>query len=370
VDKIRVGVIFGGRSGEHEVSLRSAEAVINAMDKSKYEIVPIGITKQGRWLMSKDATALFPQAVLDASEPSEVTIIGDPTRRGLMHLENSTSGGILSEPLDVVFPVLHGTYGEDGTIQGLLDMAGVPYVGNGVLASAAGMDKIVMKRLFIAAGLQVAEYEYFLRSAWQADSSRILDGIEARLGFPVFTKPANLGSSVGISKSGNRAELVEAIDDAARYDRRVIVERAISGREIEISVLGNDNPIASLPGEVIPGHEFYDYEDKYIDNLSKTIIPAELPDATIELIQKNAIIAFQAIDGAGLARVDFFVENETGRVIINEINTMPGFTSISMYAKMWQASGVGYAELIDRLIALAIERHQDKLGNLTSYAPR
>jgi D-alanine-D-alanine ligase len=367
--KIRVGVIFGGRSGEHEVSLMSAESVIDAMDKSKYEIVPIGITKRGRWLVSKDATALLPKAVLDSPEPAEVTIVGDPTRQGLMHLD-SALGRDLTEPLDVVFPVLHGTYGEDGTIQGLLDMAGVPYVGNGVLASAAGMDKIVMKRLFVAAGLDVAEYEYFLRSAWEQDGDRILDEVSRRLGFPVFCKPANLGSSVGISKASDTSALIDSINDAARYDRRIIVERAIRGREIEISVLGNDNPIASLPGEIIPGHEFYDYEDKYIDTRSKSLIPATLPADTIETIQKNAIIAFQSIDGAGLARVDFFVEHDTGRVIINEINTMPGFTSISMYSKMWAASGIGYAELIDRLIALAIERGQDKSRNLTSYAPK
>ena len=367
--KIRVGVIFGGRSGEHEVSLMSAESVINAMDKSKYDIVPIGISKQGRWLMSKDSTALLPKAVIDSAEPTEVTIVGDPTRGGLMRLDDP-AGAFSSEPLDVVFPVLHGTYGEDGTIQGLLEMAGIPYVGNGVLASAAGMDKIVMKRLFIAAGLDVAEYQYFLRSAWEQDRDAVLEGLVTSLGFPVFCKPANLGSSVGISKAKDRSELIDAIDDAARYDRRIIVERAIRGREIEVGVLGNDNPIASLPGEVIPGREFYDYEDKYIAGLSKTIIPAELPLEIVETIQKNAIIAFQAVDGAGLARVDSFVEDGTQRVLINEINTMPGFTSISMYSKMWAASGISYAELIDRLIALAIERHQDKSRNLTSYAPK
>ena len=365
--KIRVGVIFGGRSGEHEVSLRSAESVINAMDESKYEIVPIGITHEGSWLISESAKALLPQTIMESNHREPVAIIGDPTRQGLTRLG---AGGLAREPLDVVFPVLHGTYGEDGTIQGLLEMAGVPYVGCGVLASACGMDKIVMKQLFERAGLRNASYEWFLRSSWEADPKPIMKRIKRSLGYPVFIKPANLGSSVGISKAENRDELRDAIDDAARYDRRIIVESAIKGREIEVSVLGNDQPIASLPGEIIAGHEFYDYEDKYIDNSSQTVIPAELPKKTIKRIQRDAIIAFQAIDGAGLARVDFFIERKSGRVIINEINSMPGFTSISMFAKMWEASGISYGELIDRLIALAFERHSDKARNLTSYEPR
>lgn len=363
--KIRVGVIFGGRSGEHEVSLRSAESIIRAMDRSKYVVVPIGITQAGRWLVSSDAKAMLPQTVMASSHQEQVAIIGDPTRQGLMRLDAGHS-----EPLDVVFPVLHGTYGEDGTIQGLLDMAGVPYVGCGVLASATGMDKVVMKQLFVQAGLTVTAYEWFLRSAWEANPAAIIKRISRTLGFPVFVKPANLGSSVGISKANNKAELRDAINDAARYDRRLIVERAVIGREIEVSILGNDQPTASLPGEIITGHEFYDYEDKYIDTASRTDVPARLPKKIIERIQRDAVSAFQAIDGAGLARVDFFVERDTHRVIINEINTMPGFTSISMYAKMWQASGISYSELIDRLIELAIERHRDRARNLTSYQPR
>lgn len=365
--KLRVGVIFGGRSGEHEVSLRSAESIINAMDKSKYEVVPIGITKQGAWLVSGNATALLPQAVMASNNHQQVAIIGDPTRQGLTRLD-SGSRGPKSDPLDVIFPVLHGTYGEDGTIQGLLDMAGVPYVGGGVLASATGMDKVVMKHLFQQAGLNIAAYEWFLRSAWEADPQPIINRIARSLRFPVFVKPANLGSSVGVSKAGDKVELGEAINDAARYDRRIIVERAVVGREIEVSVLGNEHPIASLPGEIIVGHDFYDYEDKYIDNASRTEVPARLPKKVAERIQRDAITAFRAIDGSGLARVDFFLER--GRVIINEINTMPGFTSISMYPKMWAASGIGYSELIDRLIELAIERHRDKSRNLTSYEPR
>lgn len=362
-------MIFGGRSGEHEVSLRSAESIINAIDKSKYEVVPIGIGKDGRWLVSGDARAMIPQSIMESNHHQQVAIIGDPTRSGLVQLDGEDRGAS-GLSLDVIFPVLHGTYGEDGTIQGLLEMAGVPYVGCGVLASATGMDKVVMKRLFEQAGLAVGPYEYFLRSAWEENPDRVLNKLARSLGFPLFVKPANLGSSVGISKAKNERELREAINDAARYDRRVIVEKAIDGREIEVSVMGNDSPVASLPGEIILGHEFYDYEDKYIDSVSKTDIPAKLPRRTIEKIQRDAITAFQAIDGSGLARVDFFVERGTDRVIINEINTMPGFTSISMFPKMWEASGVSYAELIDRLIELAVERHRDKARNLTSYQPR
>jgi D-alanine-D-alanine ligase len=347
------------------VSLRSAESIIRAMDRSKYVVVPIGITQAGRWLVSGDAKAMLPQTVMASNDQEQVAIIGDPTRQGLMRLDAGHS-----ERLDVIFPVLHGTYGEDGTIQGLLDMAGVPYVGCGVLASATGMDKVVMKQLFVQAGLTVTDYEWFLRSAWEANPEAIIKRISRRLGFPVFVKPANLGSSVGISKANNKAELRDAINDAARYDRRLIVERAVIGREIEVSILGNDQPTASLPGEIITGHEFYDYEDKYVDTTSRTDVPAKLPKKIIERIQRDAVLAFQAIDGAGLARVDFFVERDTHRVIINEINTMPGFTSISMYAKMWQASGISYSELIDRLIELAIERHRDCARNLTSYQPR
>ncbi|HVG17409.1 MAG TPA: D-alanine--D-alanine ligase family protein [Blastocatellia bacterium] len=364
-NKLRVGVIFGGRSGEHEVSLRSAESIINAIDKSKYEVVPIGISREGRWVISGNAAAMLPQAVMTSNHHEQVAIIGDPTRQGLTLLDAG-----VREPLDVVVPVLHGTYGEDGTIQGLLEMAGVPYVGCGVLASATGMDKIVMKQLFQQAGLNVTEYEWLLRSWWEENPAAVTERISAALGFPVFVKPANLGSSVGISKADDEEELRESVNDAARYDRRIIVERAVNGREIEVSILGNDSPVASLPGEIITGHEFYDYEDKYVDSASRTEVPADLPHAVIEQIQRYAIQAFQAIDGSGLARVDFFIERDMGRIIINEINTMPGFTSISMYAKMWEASGISYTELIDRLIALALERHRDKSRNLTSYQPR
>ncbi len=367
--KLRIGVIFGGRSGEHEVSLRSAESIISSMDKSKYEVVPIGITKEGRWLTSGNATAMLPEALMTSNTYQQVAIIGDPTRQGLTRLGEG-SRALSSEPLDAVFPVLHGTYGEDGTIQGLLEMAGVPYVGCGVLASATGMDKVAMKHLFQQAGLTIIDYQWFLRASWEDNPQAIVNRIARALGFPVFVKPANLGSSVGVSKATNKRELRDAINDASRYDRKIVVERAVDGREIEVSVLGNDDPTASLPGEVITGHEFYDYEDKYIDNASRTEVPAKLPKKIIEQIQRDAVSAFRAIDGAGLARVDFFVERGTNRVIINEINTMPGFTSISMYPKLWQESGISFSELIDRLIQLALERHRDKARNLTSYVKR
>jgi D-alanine-D-alanine ligase len=368
--KLRVGVIFGGRSGEHEISLRSAESIINAIDKNKYEVVPIGITKEGRWLISERATALLPQAVMNSESPEAVAIIGDPTRRGLTRLNGDNTNALLTEPLDVIFPVLHGTYGEDGTIQGLLEMAGVAYVGSGVLGSAAGMDKIVMKQLFERAGLAVAKYEWFLRSAWEEDPGAVIKKLVRLLSFPLFVKPANLGSSVGISKAKNKEELRGAINDAVRYDRKVIVERGIEGREVEVSVLGNDDPVASLPGEIISGHEFYDYEDKYIDDTARTVIPAKLSKKTVERVQRDAVTAFRAVDAAGLSRVDFFIEQGSGKVITNEINTMPGFTSISMFPKLWEASGISYNALIDRLIDLAIERHRDRSRNLTSYQAR
>ncbi len=362
--KLRVGVIFGGRSGEHEVSLRSAESVINALDHSRYEVVPIGITSQGKWLASSEATNLLPSSVMETADQS-VAIFGDPTERGLTRFEKQGSGR--REQLDVIIPVLHGTYGEDGTIQGLLEMADVPYVGCGVLASAAGMDKVIMKRLFHEAGLPIVDYLWFLRTQWEADPQQIEDRIITEIGFPCFAKPANLGSSVGISKADDAKELKEAIALAAKFDRKVIIEKGVDAREIEVSVLGNDEPIASVPGEIAPTAEFYDYKAKYLDpNGARLMIPALLPAETAAEIQQLAIRVFQAIDGSGLGRVDFFLEKTTGKVLVNEINTMPGFTSISMYPKLWEASGVSYRELIDRLIELALERHREKSRNVTS----
>jgi len=365
--KLRVGVIFGGRSGEHEVSLRSAESVINALDRSKYEVVPIAITKQGKWLASSEATNLLPSAVIETAD-QHVALFGDPTERGLARFTREGKPGSRDQ-LDVVIPVLHGTYGEDGTIQGLFEMADIPYVGCGVLASAAGMDKVVMKRLFHEAGLPIVNYIHFFRTHWEAEPQKVEARVIEEFGFPCFVKPANLGSSVGVSKATDASSLSAAIALAARYDRKIIVECGVDAREIEASVLGNDEPIASLPGEVVPATaEFYDYKAKYIDaNGAQLIIPAPLPSETIAEIQQLAIRAFQAVDGSGLARVDFFLERRSGKIILNEINTMPGFTSISMYPKLWEVSGISYGQLIDRLIELALERHKEKSRNVTSY---
>lgn len=364
--KLRVGVIFGGRSGEHEVSLRSAESIINALDRDKYEVVPIAITPQGKWLASSEATNLLPSAVIENAD-QHVAIFGDPTEKGLARLDAGKAEQ--RNKLDLIFPVLHGTYGEDGTIQGLLEMADVPYVGCGVLGSAAGMDKVVMKRLFREAGLPIVEFTHFLRTQWEADPLLIEARVAEAIGFPCFVKPANLGSSVGISKATDAKSLGEAIQLAAKYDRKIVVERGVDAREIEVSVLGNDQPAASLPGEIIPqSADFYDYKAKYVDaNGARLMIPAELSAEQTAEIQRLAVEAFQAIDGAGLGRVDFFLERDTGKLLVNEINTMPGFTSISMYPKLWEAGGVGYGELIDRLIELAIERHREKSRNVTSY---
>lgn len=367
-NKLRVGVIFGGRSGEHEVSLRSAESIINALDPEKYEVVPIAITKEGRWLASSEATNLLPRAVMERADQS-VALFGDPTKSGLTRFTQSGQEEGRRERLDVIFPVLHGTYGEDGTIQGLLEMAAIPYVGCGVLASAAGMDKVIMKRLFREAGLPIVEYTHFLRSQWEARPQEIESRVIEEIGFPCFVKPANLGSSVGISKADDGRELKAAIELAARYDRKIIVERGLDAREIEVSILGNDEPQASLPGEIVPASaEFYDYKAKYIDPQgARLLIPAPLADEQIAEVQQLGVRAFQAVDGAGLARVDFFLEKASGRLLVNEINTMPGFTSISMYPKLWEASGVGYGQLLDRLIELALERHYEKSRNVTSY---
>jgi D-alanine-D-alanine ligase len=365
--KLKVGLIFGGRSGEHEVSLRSAESIIKALDRNKYEVVPIAITKQGKWLASSEAANLPPSAVIENAD-QRVAIFGDPTERGIVRFNKENASGDRDQ-IDVIFPVLHGTYGEDGTIQGLLEMADIPYVGCGVLASSAGMDKVVMKRLFREAGLPIVDFTSFLRTQWEADPQKIEGRVIEEIGFPCFVKPANLGSSVGISKAVDANSLNKAIAMAAKFDRKIVVERGVDAREIEVSVLGNDEPMASLPGEIVPQTaEFYDYKAKYIDdNGARLIIPAELdPEMTAE-IQRLAIRAFQAIDGSGLARVDFFLERGTDRLIVNEINTLPGFTSISMYPKLWEVSGIGYSQLIDRLIELAFERHREKSRNVTSF---
>lgn len=364
--KTRVYLIFGGRSGEHEVSLMSAKNVMQALDKAKYEVVPIGITKEGQWLLSGDPLKALAEGVAQAGG-FPVGLLGDPTQKELVPVGNQSLPLSPSDRPAVFFPVLHGTYGEDGTIQGLLEMANVPYVGCGVLASSAGMDKGVAKALFEQAGLLVAPYKVYLRRQWESGPEALLDEIEATFGrYPLFVKPANLGSSVGISKVKSRQDLQRAMAEAARFDRRIIVEVGVDAREIEVSVLGNDEPIASLPGEVLPGNEFYDYHDKYFDDRSQTQVPADLSPELVAEFQRQALIAFKALDGSGMARCDFFLEKGTNRIIINEVNTIPGFTRISMYPKMWEATGIGYSELCDRLITLALERHADRNRNATS----
>jgi len=358
--KIRVGVIFGGRSGEHEVSLLSAQSVMEAIDKDKFEAVPIGITKDGRWIASGDPLEALRSGRLQESR--SVALLGDPSRQGLMQLEEEGARLAVTSvtSLDVIFPVLHGPYGEDGTIQGLLELADVPYVGAGVLGSALGMDKIAMKDVFRARGLPVVKYLPFKRRSWERDPDAIVARIEAELGYPCFTKPANLGSSVGITKAHNREELVSGMDEAVRYDRRMLVEEGINAREIEVSVLGNDDPITSMPGEVVPCNEFYDYAAKYIDDASELIIPAPISPELTERVRNLAVEAYLAIDCAGMARADFLLDRDTGALYISELNTIPGFTSISMYPKLWEATGLPYPELIERLIELALERHADK----------
>jgi D-alanine-D-alanine ligase len=356
MSKLRVGLLFGGRSGEHEVSLRSARSVIEAFDRDRYDVTPIAIDKQGRWLLRDDARLLLSTAP-EAAQPALVKPgAADLTPRG-----ESLRG------LDVVFPLLHGPLGEDGTVQGLLELAGLPYVGCGVLASSVAMDKAISKMLFAAHGLPQAPYLVLPRRSWETDPDRALDFVESQLAYPVFVKPANMGSSVGVGKARDRAQLAAALGEAARYDRKLLVEAAIDAREIEVSVLGNDEPIASIPGEIVPAGEFYDYAAKYVNPDSKLLIPAPLTARQQAEAQQLAVQAFRIIDSAGLARVDFLLERSSGQLYINEINTMPGFTSISMYPKLWEASGLSFSQLVDRLIELALERHGDRSRSETSY---
>ena len=370
--RIRVGVLFGGRSGEHEISLLSAASVLKALDPQKYEVIPIGITREGRWRIGSSPHQLAPEPerllakVLEQGE--DVTASADPGRPGLIPLASKLSRrSQAAESVDVIFPVLHGTFGEDGTVQGLLELADIPYVGAGVLASAAGMDKDAMKRLFRDAGLPVAEWRLVLRSEWEENPRAWARRIAREIGYPLFVKPANLGSSVGISKVHEARELVAAMDLAARYDRKIVVEKGLDAREIECSVLGNDRPQASLPGEVIPVNEFYDYEAKYVKEGSELVIPAKLSRRQTHAVQELALRAFRAVDCAGMARVDLLLERDTGHLVVNEINTIPGFTPISMYPKLWEASGIPYSELIDRLIKLALERHAEKRRSSFRY---
>jgi D-alanine-D-alanine ligase len=398
--KIRVGILFGGRSGEHEVSLLSAASVFNAIDKNKYEVVPVGITKEGRWLTSADAERLLQGKApsedsrpLRAGDPDAtpgaallakgeaVVVPPEPQRQGssLTPFEtDARSVGLTRRAadrainVDIIFPVLHGTFGEDGTIQGLLELADIPYVGAGVLGSAAGMDKDIMKSLFRAMGLPIVKHVTVLRSEWETNPKKVQRLIESKLKYPVFVKPANLGSSVGISKARQRKELGPAIKEAAKFDRKIVIEQSVGGRkqkarEIECSVLGNDQPQASVPGEIVPGKEFYDYTAKYLDEGSQLIIPAKLTKAETRKVQELAIKAFQAVDCSGLARVDFLMDPKNRKIYVNEINTMPGFTAISMYPKLWAASGLSYPDLIERLIGFGFERHREKKKNQYSF---
>ncbi|HLJ80308.1 MAG TPA: D-alanine--D-alanine ligase family protein [Ktedonobacterales bacterium] len=369
--KLRVGVIFGGRSGEHEVSVASAASVLRALDPEKYEVVPIGITSEGRWLAGADPRRMLEGAPMETSgEQSAVTAVsmtGDPTQHGLVPHESASGASV--PPLDVAIPVLHGTYGEDGTLQGLLEMANVPYAGSGVLGSALGMDKEKAKLVFKAAGLPIVDWLTARRLEFERDPAALSARIEARFAYPIFVKPANLGSSVGVGKAHDRAELERVLATAFEFDRKALIEPGVNCRELECGVLGNDEPIASVVGEVVPSNEFYDYRAKYVDNASRLYIPADIPTETAEALRAAAVQAFLALDLSGLARVDFFLDKDTGAIYVNEVNTMPGFTQISMYPKLWEASGIPYPALLDRLIALGIERHADKQRNRTHYDP-
>jgi D-alanine-D-alanine ligase len=366
-NKIRIGVIFGGRSGEHEVSQESARSVMAALDPKKYEVVMIGITKNGRWLTGNVAAALE-AGQDDVARPA--ALLPDPQSSGLMEIERiEARPATLSEVthLDVVFPVLHGPYGEDGTVQGLLELAGLPYVGAGVVGSAVGMDKAIFKHVMAANGLPVLPWQLFLRSNWEQDREKMLDTVQANFHYPVFTKPANLGSSVGIQKCVDRSSLEAGLTEAFSYDRRVVVEQGANVRELEVSVLGNDEPIASVVGEIRPRREFYDYVAKYVSDDSELDIPADISPEQSEMVRTLAVKAFKAIDCAGLGRVDFLMDKDDGRLYINEINTIPGFTRISMYPKLWEASGISYPELLDKLVALALERHKVKSNLKTTF---
>ena len=384
--KLRVGVLYGGRSGEHEVSIASAASIMKHLDRARYEPVPIRIEKDGRWTLADKppsvikAADIIEHARVQAARPTrpgrEAHIVAHPSDETVLTIERGDakavaegrSAVVTGLGLDVIFPVLHGPYGEDGTVQGLLELANVPYVGAGVLGSAVGMDKAVMKQLFAAHGLPVARYIVTLRREWERDAAGVTSRVGQELGYPVFVKPANLGSSVGISKAKHLEELATAVRLAAEFDRKIVIEAAVpNAREIECAVLGNDEPEASVAGEIVPSREFYDYEAKYLDEGSQLLIPAPITDAQMAEVRRLSIAAFRAADGAGMSRVDFLMDGRSGTLYVNEVNTIPGFTTISMYAKMWDASGVTYPQLLDRLIALAIERHTAKQQLKTSF---
>lgn len=364
IARLRIGVIFGGRSGEHEIALRSARSVIREMDKAKYEVIPIAISKSGRWYSGSDVLDKLEQGQLVELDP--VTFLPEPGNNTLYHRQEDGLLEAIAE-VDVIFPVLHGTFGEDGTLQGLFEMAEMPYVGAGVLASSVGMDKVLFKDVMKSWNVPVVDYVLLTGQEISEDFDAMLEKAERVAPYPLFTKPVNQGSSVGVSKCKNRSDLIEGLLDAAQYDRRVMVEKGMEAREIEVSVLGNENPQASIPGEVVPGDEFYSYRAKYIDDTSELLIPAPLDEALSEEIRSIAINAFKAIDGAGMARVDFLLDKVDGKPYVNELNTIPGFTSISMYPKLWEATGLPYPELLERLIDLALDRHNHKMLLLRSY---
>jgi D-alanine-D-alanine ligase len=359
-EKIKIGVLFGGRSGEHEVSLLSARSVLSVLDPQKYEVTQIGITHEGRWLSGQNVLEAFEQGNLEGLFP--VTLRPEPGHHTLYALHPAANGEQI-EPyakIDVYFPVLHGTFGEDGTLQGLFEMADVAYVGAGVLGSSVGMDKALFKDVIRTHQIPVVESVIINRSQLEKGRDAIIQQVEQMSAYPVFVKPANLGSSVGISKCRNRSDLLEGLMDAARFDRRILVEHGVNAREIEISVLGNDDPIVSIPGEIIPSRDFYNYEAKYIDDNSNLIIPAPLSETQVARVQQIALTAYKAADCSGMARVDFLLDKDTNEFYLNEINTIPGFTKISMYPKLWEASGVSYPKLVDRLVELAFERKADR----------
>jgi D-alanine-D-alanine ligase len=365
--KLRVGVIFGGRSGEHEVSLMSARSVLSVLDPQQYEVTQIGITQDGRWLTGDNVLEAMQSGHVEGMKTA--ALLPDPSWSGISTIEK-TEHGLMIEALiklDVVFPVLHGTFGEDGTLQGLLELTGIAYVGAGVLGSSVGMDKGLFKDVMIANHIPVPEAMVLLRSSIEKNIDEIIAQAEKMAPYPLFVKPANLGSSVGVSKCTSRADLLEGLMEAARYDRRILVQRGINAREIEVSVLGNDIPEASIPGEVVPSREFYSYEAKYIDNASELLIPAPISIEASEKIRQLAVKAFKAIDCQGMARVDFLLDRENNDLYLNELNTIPGFTSISMYPKLWEASGLSYPRLVDRLIELAVERKNDSLKTIYRY---
>jgi len=375
--KTRIGIVFGGRSGEHEISIRSAKSVIEQINKEKYSVVPVFITPDGYWLGPHSSLKRLPEptAILIADSVSAIDdhgigLVNQPTRNGFVTLDGSGSIQGLLE-IDVVFPVLHGTFGEDGTIQGMFEMAGLPYVGCGVLGSACGMDKVVMKTLFREAQLPICKFAWFLRSEWEDDPVAVTEKVEQSIGFPCFVKPANLGSSVGVSRADSQESLLNAIRLAAEYDRKIIVEECLEMREIECAVLGNDTPEASLPGEYIIRDEtktFLDYTEKYAGTgNNEFVVPAPLSNELIKKVRDYSVRAFRAIDASGLARVDFFLRKDTGTLLVNEINTMPGLTDASGFPKMWAGTGVEFQKVIDELVNLAVERHSDRARNQTRF---